>query len=402
MSIEIIQVSDKATLRRFIRVPSEVHKRDDAWITPLTMEREEAFSPKDNELLRRAEVRFWIARRDGRDVGRISAQIDPLAQRTAGERIGHFGCLSAENDPRVFAMLLRAAEDFLRSRHVTCVRGPFSLSINEEIGLLVEGFNTPPMMLMGHDPDYAAAQLEALGYRKEKDTFAYLLDMETPLSASARRMLDRPLPPSVKMRRLNFKDYANDIRKMVDIFNDAWSDNWGFVPLTDEEADELAKRMRMLLDDRLVWFAEMNGEAVAFMVTLPNLNEAIRDLDGRLWPFGWAKLLWRLKLHRIKTARVPLFGVRRSVSGTLLGSALALQLIGASQPAYATFGFRSIELSWILEDNLPMRRILERLGARAYKTYRIYGKNLAATGEAPAARDLDKNYPIRLTPQVSA
>jgi hypothetical protein len=402
MTIEILAVGDKALLRRFIRVPSEVHKRDDAWITPLTMEREEAFSPKDNEFLRRAEVRFWIARRDGRDIGRISAQIDPLAQRTDGERIGHFGCLSAENDPRVFAALVGTAEDFLRSRHVTRVRGPFSLSINEETGLLVEGFSTPPMLLMGHDPDYAAAQLEALGYRKEKDTFAYLLDMETPMSASARRMLGRPLPPSVKMRRLNFKDYANDIRKMVDIYNDAWSGNWGFVPLTDEEADELAKRMRMLLDDRLVWFAEVNGEAVAFIVLLPNINEAIRDLDGRLWPFGWAKLLWRLKSHRVKSARVPLMGMRRSLSGTLIGSALPLQLIGAILPAPAIFGFRSIELSWILEDNLPMRRILERLGARAYKTYRIYGKKLAATGEAQAARDLDTHYPIRLAPQVSA
>jgi len=377
MTIEILAVSDKAMLRRFIRVPSEVHKHDAAWITPLMMEREEAFSPKDNEFLRRAEVRFWIARRDGRDVGRISAQIDPLAQRTDAERIGHFGCLSAENDPAVFAALVGTAEDFLKSRDVTHVRGPFSLSINEETGLLVDGFSTPPMLLMGHDPDYAAAQLESLGYQKEKDVYAYLLDMEVPMSASARRMLGRPLPPSVKMRRLNFKDYANDIRKMVDIYNDAWSGNWGFVPLTEAEADELAKRMRMLLDDRLVWFAELNGEAVAFIVLLPNINEAIRDLDGRLLPFGWAKLLWRLKSHRVKTARVPLMGMRRSLSGSLIGSALPLQLIAAILPAPAIFGFRAIELSWILEDNLPMRRILERIGARAYKTYRIFGKNFS-------------------------
>jgi hypothetical protein len=204
------------------------------------------------------------------------------------------------------------------------------------------------------------------------------------------------------MRRLNFKDYANDIRKMVDIFNDAWSGNWGFVPLTDAEADELAKRMRMLLDDRLVWFAEVDGEAVAFIVTLPNINEAIRDLNGRLLPFGWAKLLWRLRSRRVKSARVPLMGVRRSLSGTLIGSALPLQLIGAILPANAVFGFRSIELSWILEDNLPMRRVLERLGARAYKTYRIYGKKLAATGDALAARTPDTNAAINLAPRISA
>src|SRR5580700_887299 len=159
MTIEIIPVTDKALLRRFILVPSAVHAHDDAWITPLLMEREEAFSPKDNEFLRRAEVRFWIARRDGRDVGRITAQIDPLAQHGDEERVGHFGCLSAEDDPEAFAALVATAEDFLRSRGVTHIRGPFSLSINEETGLLVNGFDTPPMLLMGHDPVYVAARL---------------------------------------------------------------------------------------------------------------------------------------------------------------------------------------------------------------------------------------------------
>ena len=376
MTIEIVPVTDRAMLRRFIRVPFAVHEHDSAWAPPLLMEREEAFSPKHNPFLRRAEVRFWLARRDGRDVGRITAQIDPLAQRSSDDRVGHFGCLSAEDDPEVFAALLNTAEDFLRSRGVTHVQGPFSLSINEETGLLVEGFETPPMLLMGHDPVYAAARLEALGYRKEKDVYAYLLDMETPLSSSVRRMLELPLPASVTMRRLNFKDYSNEIRRIVDIYNDAWSGNWGFVPLTEPEGEAMAKQMRMLLDDRLVWFAEVDGQAVAFIVALPNINEAVRDLDGRLFPFGWAKLLWRLKMRRVKSARVPLMGVRRSLSGTLIGSAIPLQLIGSVLPASAAFGFRWIELSWILEDNLPMRRILERLGARTYKTYRVYGKEL--------------------------
>src|SRR5581483_11848862 len=234
------------------------------------------------------------------------------------------------------------------------VQGPFSLSINEEIGLLVDGFDTPPMLLMGHDPVYVAARLEALGYRKEKDVYAYLLNLETPFSSSVSRMLDRPLHSSVTLRRLNFKDYANEIRRMVDVYNDAWSGNWGFVPLTEEEAEAMARQMKLLLDDRLVWFAEADGRAVAFIVALPNVNEAVRDLNGRLFPFGWAKLLWRLKRRRVKTARVPLMGVRRSLSGTLIGSAIPLQLIGSLRPGAATFGFRAIELSWILEDNLPM------------------------------------------------
>jgi GNAT superfamily N-acetyltransferase len=382
MTIEIVRVTDGATLRRFIRVPFAVHEHDAAWVPPLLMERKQAFTPKDNEFLRRAETCFWLARRGGRDVGRISAQIDPLAQRggagpdRGAGLVGHFGCLSAMDDPEVFAALLRTAEEFLNGRGVTRALGPFTLSINEETGLLVDGFDTSPMLLMGHDPPYAAGRLEALGYRKEKDVHAFLLDARAPFSQAARRMLDRPLPPSVTMRRLDFAHYASEIRTMVDIYNDAWSGNWGFVPLTEAEADEMAKRMRVLLDERLVWFAEMDGRAVAFIVALPNVNEAARDLDGRLLPFGWAKLLWRLKVRGVKSARVPLMGVRRNLAGTLIGSAIPLQLIGAVLPANAAFGFRWIELSWILEDNLPMRRILERLGARAYKTYRVYGKAL--------------------------
>jgi hypothetical protein len=381
-------VTDKALLQRFIRVPFAVHEHDEAWTPPLLMEREEAFSPKTNPFLRRAEVRFWLARRDGRDVGRITAQIDPLAQRDGGGRVGHFGCLSVEDDPEAFAALLRTAEDFLRERGVTHVQGPFSLCINEETGLLVDGFDTPPMLLMGHDPIYAAARLEALGYEKEKDVYAYLLDMEAPLPNSARRVLERPLPASIKIRPLNFKDYANDIRKMVDIYNDAWSGNWGFVPITEPEGAAMAKQMRMLLNDRLVWFAEADGQAIAFMVTLPNINEAVRDLNGRLFPFGFAKLLWRLKMRRVKTGRVPLMGMRRSLAGTVAGSLIPLQLIGASFPGARAFGFRKVELSWILEDNLPMRHILERLGTRIYKTYRVYGKML------------ESNSLIKLAPQV--
>jgi len=374
MTVEIVQVTDKATLRRFIRVPFTVHKDDKTWVPPLLSEREEAFTPSKNEFLRRAEVRFWIARRDGRDVGRISAQIDPLAQKEGADPVGNFGCLSASDHRDVFAALFNTAEDFLRSRGIRHVQGPFTLSINEETGLLIDGFDTPPMMMMGHDPAYEAAQIEAAGYRGEGDAHAYLMDLDVPLSKSARNMLERPLASSVTMRRLNLKDYDHEVRRIVDIFNDAWSGNDGFVPMTEPETDELATRLKLLLDERLVLFAELNGEPVAFIVTLPNINEAIRDLNGRLFPFGMLKLLWRLKVRGLKSARVPLMGVRRKLAGTMIGSALPLQLIGAIRPKVKKLGFRWVELSWILENNRPMRSILERLGAKPYKTYRIYGK----------------------------
>jgi hypothetical protein len=376
MTIEIVPVTDKATMKRFIRVPFMVHEHDKAWVPPLISEREEAFDPARNELVRRSEVRFWIARRDGKDVGRISAQIDPLAQKAGGPSYGQFGALSAIDDPAVFAALFETAEAFLREKGIQHVQGPFTLSINEETGLLIDGFDTQPMMMMGHDPAYEAAHVEAAGYSRETDVMAYLLDMDLPLSRSARNMLERPLAGAVTMRKLNLKDYDNEIRTVVDIFNDAWSGNDGFVPMTEAETDELATRIKLLLDERLVWFAEMNGEPVAFIVTLPNINEAIRDLDGKLFPFGVVKLLWRLKVRGLKSARVPLMGVRRKLAGTVIGSALPLQLIGAIWPGVKKLGFRWVELSWILENNRPMRSILERLGAKSYKTYRIYGKTL--------------------------
>jgi hypothetical protein len=376
MTVEIVQVTDKAMLKRFIKVPFLIQKDDKNWVPPLISEREEAFNPAKNELVRRSEVRFWIARRDGRDVGRISAQIDPLAQKAGADKVGQFGCLIAIDDPEIFAALFKTAEDFLRSRDVRHVQGPFTLSINEETGLLIDGFDTQPMMMMGHDPAYVAAHIEAAGYRGEGDVFAYMLDMQAPLSKSARNMLARPLASTVTMRKLNLKDYDNEVRRIVSIFNDGWSGNTGFVPMTEAETDELGTRLKLLLDERLVWFAELNGEAVAFIVTLPNINEAIRDLNGKLFPFGVLKLLWRLKVKGLKSARVPLMGVRRGLAGTVIGSALPLQLIGAIWPEVIKLRYRWLELSWILENNRPMRSILERLGAKAYKTYRIYGKAL--------------------------
>jgi hypothetical protein len=376
MTVEIVPVTDKALLKRFIKVPFLIQKDDKNWIPPLISERKEAFDPAKNQLVRRSEVRFWIAQRDGRDVGRISAQIDPLAQTDGADKVGQFGCLTAIDDPEVFTALFKTAEDFLRSRDVRHVQGPFTLSINEETGLLIDGFDTVPMMMMGHDPVYEAAHVEAAGYRGEGDVFAYLLDMDVPLSRSASNMLNRPLATGVTMRKLNLKDYDNEVRRIVSIFNDAWSGNTGFVPMTEEETDELGVRLKLLLDERLVWFAELDGEAVAFIVTLPNINEAIRDLNGKLFPFGVLKLLWRLKVRGLKSARVPLMGVRRSLAGTVIGSALPLQLIGAIWPEVIRLGYRWLELSWILENNRPMRSILERLGAKAYKTYRIYGKAL--------------------------
>jgi len=211
---------------------------------------------------------------------------------------------------------------------------------------------------------------------KEKDVYAYLYDMTVDLPASVRRLLDRPLPKELTVRQIDFKRYNEEIRTVTSIFNDAWANNWGFVPLTETETDYLAKSLKPLLNPLLTSVVERNGEPVGFLIALPNLNEAIRGLDGKLLPFGWAKLLWRLKVKGVQTARVPLMGVRRDAAQDMIGGLLPFLMVDAVRREGLKKGFTHIELSWILEDNLPMRRMNESLGSVAYKTYRIYEKPL--------------------------
>jgi hypothetical protein len=377
-SIEILPVTDRAGLERFIRLPHALFHADPAWVPPLLMERRDALSPKKNPWFRHGEAAFWIARRDGRDVGRISAQEDRLAPGADGARPAYFGLLAAEDDPAIFAALLGRAEGWAQARGLRVIQGPFSLSINEQTGLLVSGFDTPPMLMMPHDPPYAGPRLEELGYRKARDLLAYVAEPSVPMPAAAARAVARGLPPGVTLRPMRRAALREEVEALIDIFNEAWAGNWGFVPFTKEEVAHLASELRPLLHERLVWFAEMGGKPVAFGVCLPNLNEAIRDLSGRLLPFGWARLLWRLKVAGVSTARVPLMGVRRQLGAGLLGRVLPLFLVEAMRREAQALGIRRIEMSWVLEDNRPMRHMAESFGARVYKTYRVYEKELAA------------------------
>jgi len=283
--------------------------------------------------------------------------------------------LAAQDDAEVFAALFGVAEDWLRQHGKRRILGPFSLSINEETGLLIDGFDAPPMFLMGHDPRYAGPRVEAQGYAKAKDVIAYLYDIEHPLPAAARRMIDKRRPPTMTVRPLDTRRYLEEFRTVTSIFNDAWSGNWGFIPFTEAEIVHMAKSLKPIIDPNWVAIVEVDGEAVGFGITLPNINELIAGFEGRLLPFNWARLLWRLK-RGARTARVPLMGVRRSFSSGLVGGLVPFLVIDAMRQGLIAKGVRQVELSWILEDNRPMRGIIESLGAKAYKTYRVYGKSL--------------------------
>ncbi|WPB58958.1 dATP pyrophosphohydrolase [Xylophilus sp. GOD-11R] len=374
--IEIIPVRTPAELTRFIKLPAQIHAQDPNFVTQLTMERQEALSPKKNPYFAHAETQFWLARRDGRDVGRISAQIDKLVQ---DPEIGHFGMICAIDDADVFAALFAAAEAWLAARGKTRVIGPFNLSINEETGLLVDGFDTPPMMLMPHDAPYAGARVEAQGYAKAKDLIAYLYDIEHELPAAARRMIGPRKPAALTVRNLDTSRYIEEFDTVTAIFNDAWSQNWGFIPFTKAEIAHMAKSLKMFIDPKCVAIVELNGKAVGFGIALPNLNEMIADFGGALFPFNWAKLLLRLK-RGTKTARVPLMGISRSISGELAGAIAPFLAIDTMRQGLRAKGVKQVELSWILEDNRPMRHIIESLGADPYKTYRVYEKRLDGAG----------------------
>ena len=372
-SIEIIPVVTPAELDRFIVLPSRLYAGDPAFVAPLVMERREALSPAKNPYFQHAETQFWLARRGGRDIGRISAQIDRLV---TDPDVGHFGMIVAEDDAEVFAALFATAESWLRARGKRRVMGPFNLSINEETGLLVDGFDTPPVMLMGHDPRYAGSRIEALGYAKAKDLIAYLYDIDHELPAAARRKIDSRKATALTVRRLDKARYLEEFDTVTSIFNDAWSQNWGFIAFTEAEIAHMAKSLKMLIDPNCVAIVEMNGEAIGFGIALPNLNELIADFGGRLLPFNWLKLLYRLR-RGARTARVPLMGIRRSCSTSFAGGLAPFLVIDALRKGLRAKGVKQVELSWILEDNRPMRHVIEALGANPYKTYRVYEKTLA-------------------------
>jgi hypothetical protein len=229
--------------------------------------------------------------------------------------------------------------------------------------------------MMGHARPYYRTRIEENGYQKAKDLLAYIIDADFGHPAALQTIVKRA-KKRVAVRSLRKSDYYEDMKIIVDIFNDAWSENWGFIPYTEAEFKQLAKDFKLILDLELIKIAEVDGAPAAFMVVAPNINEAIRDLNGRLLPFGWLKLLWRLKVRYPQTARIPFMGVRKQYHGSLLGAALAFMVIIAGQPYAINRGIKRVELSWILEDNKGMRDIIESIGGTIYKTYRIYKKDL--------------------------
>lgn len=375
-SLRIVPVASKADLDQFIKLPQSILGSDPAYVPPLHLERRLHLGAKTNPWFEHARWQGWIAYRGNRPVGRISAQVDTLHLELHKDGTGFFGMLDAEDSQETFSALIETAEQWLLTEGMERARGPLSLSINDEVGLLVDGFDTSPVFMMGHARPYYGARIEQAGYHKAKDVLAYMVAPDFPAPKVMNRLLSKS-GQRINVRALDRSKFDEELATLRDIFNDAWSDNWGFVPFTEAEFKDLGHTLRVLIAPELIQIAEVDGVPAAFIVALPNVNEVIKNFDGKLLPFNWAKLLWNLKVSFPKSVRVPLMGVRRSFHNTPLGPGLAFLVIDAVRHHLVSRGVKEVELSWILEDNAGMRNIIEAIGGRDYKRYRVYERQLS-------------------------
>ena len=375
--VKLRPVLSKADRKAFVNLAWRVYENDPAWVPPLKDEVHGLITPGKNPWFEHARAQLWLAERDGQVVGRISAQVDDLVVEQMGPGTGQWGMFEAL-DGEAAAALIATAEDWLRGEGMTRALGPFSLSIWDEPGLEIEGFSEPPTVMMGHHrPDYRT-WIEAAGYAKAKDLLTYEVDIANWWDERIARLIEMgKRNPRLALRQVDKSRFDQEARLILNLLNDAWSDNWGFVPLTESEIAYAGRKLKPIIYNELVWVAEYDGEPVAFMITLPDINELIRDLDGELFPFGWAKLLWRLRKPRTRRARVPLMGVAKKLHGSRLASQLAFMLIEFTRREVVTkFGVQIGEFGWILEDNKGMLSIAELPGARVNHRYRIYEREL--------------------------
>ena len=375
----INEITSKADKKAFVNFPYALYAGQPTWRPPLRMERTHHISEKHNPALLDIEAAFFLARRDGKITGRIAAFINNIHLKTHQDQTGHFGFFDCEANPETGQALLEAAQTWLSNKNMARMVGPSQWSVNEEVGLLIDGFETPPVMLMPYGREDYPAIFDAFGLSKAIDLHAFQADLHAgyPRPRQTQMMVKiADKDPDIVIRPMRTGEFLDEVRLAMDIFNDAWSDNWGFIPFSDAQVTHMAKDIRPLLFKEGFWVGEYKGEAIAFIWMIPDLNSAIYDLDGKLLPFGWAKLIKRLKISGVKQARIPLMGLRKSWHKNRKGLSIVAKLSETVFAAARDKGFTHCELSWILEDNASMIRICEQASAKRYKTYRMYEKSL--------------------------
>lgn len=376
MTVEIRESPiGKGDLRPFLDVVDYVYRGDPAYVRPLDLMVKDQLSTK-NPFFEHGEGATFTAHRNGWCVGRCTAQIDRLHLDRYRDDVGFFGFFDTIEDEEVARALLDAARSWLKARGMRHIRGPMSLCVNEEIGCLVEGFDTPPMMFMPHHRPYQAGLIERAGLAKVKDLFAWRYEIGDVPERARKATAEIEALPEVSVRPIDMKHLERDVRLVMDVFNDAWSDNWGFVPFTETELRKMAADLRLILDPRITYIATVDGEPAAVALATPNLNEVIRDLHGKLLPLGGARLLYRLKVQGTKTARLAILGIKKKFRQQRKYAGLSIFLYTKMNEAGRRAGYRWGELSWTLEDNGPVNVGIKLMGGRIYKRYRLFQQAL--------------------------
>lgn len=374
MSFSIEEVSGSRLLREFIDLPFGLYSNDPNWVPPVRYFQKKLFNRKKHPFHDHADVTVLLARnREGRAVGRIVSIVNHAHNESHNEKTGFFGFLEGEKDPELFSLLLSTAEDILREGGMDKARGPMNFSTNEECGLMIKGFDSPPLIMMTYNPPWYANMIEGTGYEKLKDLYAYYLDSGVSDYSRIARVagLVRKRTNAV-IRDISVKHIHEEVPVIMDIYNECWEDNWGFVPMSQREMDMMADELKMIMLPQLAPIVEIDGEPVAFAVSIPDANQAFKRAGG-----GLIRAVMALKVPlfrtRINQVRVLLLGVRKAYRGRGLEALLIDRVIESSTEK----GMGRGELSWILEDNVSMRRILEKdLYAEQYRTYRIYQKDI--------------------------
>ena len=366
----VAPVHDRRDHREFLSFPYHHYREDPQWVAPLWIAQKELFDTAKHPFWAHAELQCFVARNAAGTLGRIAAIVDRNFNQFHGEQAGFFGFLETVNDPEVLQALLEAATGWLRARGARFIWGPVNPSTNYECGLLVEGFDLSPQVMMPYNPPYYAELLERAGLRRAKDLYAYYLDTGIVTTGKLDRVAERALRSSaLRIRPLRMREFETDVALGWEIYSAAWSRNWGFTPTSREEFLYLARDMKPILDPELILFGEVEGKVVGFALALPDINRALKPARGRLFPLGLLKIMYHKRA--IRSMRVIALGVLEQYRTAGLAAGLIAEVIRRG----IRRGYREAEMSWVLEDNVLMNRSLEALSARRYKTYRIYEWN---------------------------
>jgi hypothetical protein len=378
--VDVRQVEMGGNLSEFLDVVKTIYEGDPNYIRPLDQDLKDRLNPKKNPFFEHGDGVLFTAHKGNRCVGRISASIDREHLDRHKDDTGFWGFLDTVDDIEVVKALLARAEAWLRDKGMKRAQGPMSLSINEEMGCLIEGFDTPPVIMMPHHRAYQSALIEKAGYEKLKDVYAWKYTVGELNARTKRAHEEVKAMPEVTSRQMSMKDIERDTNIVLDVFNDAWSDNWGFVPLTRAEVRKTAADFKLILAPEITRIAFIDGEPAAVALTIPNVNEMIKDLNGKLFPFGLPKLLYRLKVEGPRSARLIILGIRKKYRHVRKYAGLSLFLFGELNEGGKKIGIQWGELGWTLEDNAPVNTAIKLMGAKLYKKYRVYARPLKAGG----------------------